>query len=133
MTWDRPSFFVVCRCRSCVVVRKPGEVTASLADPSQRSSTLNPNEPSPDDAVCASTPTRLRTDTCAPTIGAPDGSTILPLISAAERQPGTMRQASRPETKNFIDTPLPREPVTQVPPAGLLTYASSKRSAFPSF
>src|SRR5438045_1826978 len=80
-----------------VLAANPGAVTTSFV--SGVSGAFSSKAPASDVIVCATTPTRLVTETCAPGMGAPDGSTTLPLIWAAERQAeSSNKQAGRPET-----------------------------------
>src|ERR1035441_3146151 len=76
-------------------VLKPGAATTSRV--SGVSGASNWKLPLGAAVVWATTPTRLTAAICAPETGAPDGSTILPLISEAERQAEQInKQASRP-------------------------------------
>ena len=95
-----------------VEVAKPGAVTtrreSGVLGASRR------NAPSGAAAVFASTPRRLTSETWAPEMGDPDGSTTVPLISAAERQveeadEKKQRTGQRARERSTHSELLPRE------------------------
>src|SRR5207247_144921 len=89
-------------------VRNPGAVTTSFTPGA--SSYFTSKTPPAEVVTCATTPTRLTTDTCASSMDAPDGSTTLPFTEAAERQAEqNKQQAAKPETVFRIQRLLPRE------------------------
>src|ERR1035441_2422187 len=123
------SFTETAAATGSVSVRKPGAVITRWA--SAIPPVCNSNVPAAEVTVCASTPTRLMMETCAPATGAPDGSTTVPLTAAADRQAEKIEKEAKRPTYIRIRSSSLESCASIVPSAGLLTCASSDLPAFP--
>ena len=109
-------------------VSKPGAVMARCISPVPESFSVKP--PAWSVVVCWATPKRLTAETCAPAMAAPDGSSTVPLM-VKDVAVAAGNSPSHKTRKRIVGSSLESRNYG-VLPVGLLTCASTGRSAFPS-